>query len=57
MTLEGAHRRDHAGQAVACDTVTGDAFGDVVIAAPGADSNGTDSGSLYVFSGHRITSR
>jgi hypothetical protein len=57
VTLEGAHRRDHAGQAVACDTVTGDAFGDVVIAAPGADSNGTDSGSLYVFSGHRITSR
>ncbi len=50
--LEGASANDFSGSSVSsAGDVNGDGFGDLIVGAPGADSNGEESGSSYVVLG------
>lgn len=50
--LEGVAQADYTGYSVSnAGDVNGDGFGDLIVCAPGADSNGTYSGSNYVVFG------
>jgi VCBS repeat-containing protein len=47
----GATAGDRLGAAVAVGDLNGDGIGDLVIGAPGADANGTNSGAIYIVYG------
>ncbi|SOD22310.1 integrin alpha [Nitrosomonas ureae] len=50
--LDGVAQADLTGYSVSnAGDVNGDGFGDLIVCAPGADSNGTNSGSSYVVFG------
>ena len=52
LTVEGADLRGHFGAAVAsAGDVDGDGHADVLVGAPCANANGTESGAAYVISG------
>jgi hypothetical protein len=49
-SLTGAAASDSFGEYIwATSDATGDGYDDLLVAAPGADNNGADSGSIYVF--------
>lgn len=50
-TFSGSFGSDIFGQRLSVGDVNGDGIGDVVVGAPGADLNGTNSGAAYVFFG------
>lgn len=49
--IEGERRDDDLGAEVAVGDIDGDGLGDLVVAAPEADANGTSSGRIYVYFG------
>ncbi|HEX4823166.1 MAG TPA: thrombospondin type 3 repeat-containing protein [Candidatus Polarisedimenticolaceae bacterium] len=57
ITIFGAVAGDQLGRAVAVGDVNGDGKADLIMGAPGADANGTDSGAVYVFYGNIAAGR
>jgi VCBS repeat-containing protein len=50
--LDGVNSHDWSGESVSgAGDVNGDGYDDIIIGAPGADSRGSDSGSIYVVFG------
>jgi len=50
-TINGGNPGDRFGASVAIGKVTGTSFADIIVGAPQADLNGSNSGAVYVFNG------
>ncbi|MBJ7330297.1 MAG: FG-GAP repeat protein [Solirubrobacteraceae bacterium] len=55
--VDGAAAGDRTGDDLAAGDVNGDGIADLVIGAPGADADGSSSGSVHVVFGHRSRTR